>query len=350
MDGRMMLSSDLVETAQSLVGYGKGILAIDESIGTMDRRLVAAGIAATEDTRRDWRELLISTPELHEDVSGVILVDETIHQPMADGTHFVAALAAHNIIAGIKVDRGARPLALHEHETVTEGLDGLRERLLHYAGLGARFAKWRALFAVGAGLPSVAGIDANAHALARFAALAQEAGLVPIVEPELIMKGDQSLACNQQATDAVLNGVFSALHRQGVVLEAMILKPNMVLPGSIWIGEVTPEEIAVATLDCLLRAVPAAVAGIAFLSGGQAGPLACARLNAINCSQGLDRARTPWPLSFSFGRALQQPAIDIWHGNAANRSAAQTALRHRSRCSHAAIHGHYTAVMEAGSA
>ena len=346
----MMLSSDLVETAQSLVGYGKGILAIDESIATMDRRLVAAGIAATEDSRRGWRELLISTPELHEDISGVILADETIHQAMSDGTPIVAALAAQNIIAGIKVDRGARPLALHPSETVTEGLDGLRERLLHYAGLGARFAKWRALFAVGAGLPSAAAIDANAHALARFAALAQEAGLVPIVEPELIMAGDQALACNQQATDAVLNGIFSALHSQGVVLEAMILKPNMVLPGSIWIGAATSEDIAVATLDCLLRAVPAAVAGVAFLSGGQAGALACARLNAINGSQGLDRARTPWPLSFSFGRALQQPAIDIWHGNVANRSAAQAALRHRSRCSHAAIHGHYTDAMEAGSA
>lgn len=346
----MMLPSDLVETAQSLVGYGKGILAIDESIVTMDRRLVAAGIAATEEARRDWRELLISTPGLHEDISGIILADETIHQTLADGTPFVTALAAHNIIPGIKVDRGARPLALHEHETVTEGLDGLRERLLHYAGLGARFAKWRALFAVGAGLPSGAGIDANAHALARFAALAQEAGLVPIVEPELIMTGDQSLASNQQATDALLNGVFTALRTQGVVLEAMILKPSMVLPGSNWAGDISPEDIAVATLDCLLRAVPAAVAGVAFLSGGQAGALACARLNAINCSQGLDRARTPWPLSFSFGRALQQPAIDIWHGNVANSAAAQEAVRHRSRCSHTAIHGHYTDAMEAGSA
>jgi len=350
MECRMTMPSDLVETAQSLVGYGKGILAIDESIVTMDRRLVAAGIAATENSRRGWRELLISTPELHKDISGVILADETIHQTLADGTPFVAALEAHNIIAGIKVDRGARPLALHPSETVTEGLDGLRERLLHYAGLGARFAKWRALLAVGAGLPSGAGIDANAHALARFAAMAQEAGLVPIVEPELIMTGNQSLACNQQATNAVLNTVFTALRTQNVLLEALVLKPNMVLPGSNWTGDITPADVAVATLDCLLRAVPAAVAGVAFLSGGQDGALACTRLNAINCSQGLDRARTPWPLTFSFGRALQQPAIDIWHGNAANRSAAQTAIRHRSRCSHAAIHGHYSAAMEAGSA
>lgn len=346
----MTMPGDLVDTAQRLAGHGKGILAIDESIGTMNQRLAAAGIAPSEASRRAWRELLISTPGLSEDVSGVILADETIHQTLADGSGFVATLAARNIIAGIKVDLGARPLALHRGETVTEGLDGLRERFGLYAGLGARFAKWRAIFPLGTGLPSAAGIDANAHALARFAALAQEAGLVPIVEPELIMAGDQPLASNQQATEAVLIGVFHALRAQGVAFEALILKPNMVLPGSDRACDAMIADIATATLDCLLRAVPAAVAGIAFLSGGQAGALACARLNAINCHPGRNRARTPWPLTFSFGRALQQPAIDVWHGNAANSTAAQAALRHRSRCSHAAIHGLYTDAMEGGSA
>ena len=345
-----MMPTDIAETARSLAGYGKGILAIDESIATMNRRLEAAGIAATAASRRDWRDLIITTPDLHKDISGVILADETIDQAATDGTAFIAVLAAHNIIPGIKVDIGARPLALHKGETVTEGLDGLRDRLQHYAGLGARFAKWRAVLALGPALPSGGGIDANAHALARFAALAQECGLVPVVEPELIMSGDLPLAHSEAATEAVLQGVFAALHRQNVVLEAMVLKPNMVLPGRDWPGEVSHEDIATATLDCLLRTVPAAVAGIAFLSGGQAGPLACARLNAINNCQGLDRARPPWPLVFSFGRALQQPAIDIWHGKAENRSAAQAALRHRSRCSHAALHGRYADAMEAAPA
>lgn len=345
-----MMPTDIVEMARSLAGYGKGILAIDESIATMDRRLTAAGVTPTEASRRAWRDLLITTPDLHADISGVILADETIHQAATDGTTFIAVLAAHNIIPGIKVDIGARPLALHSGETVTDGLDGLRDRLQHYASLGARFAKWRAVLALGPAMPSDAGIDANAHALARFAALAQECGLVPVVEPELIMSGDMPLAQSEAATEAVLQGVFAALHTQNVVLEAMVLKPNMVLPGRDWSGEVSHEEIATATLDCLLRTVPAAVAGIAFLSGGQPGPLACARLNAINNCQGLDRARPPWPLVFSFGRALQQPAIDIWQGKAENRSTAQAAFRHRSRCSHAAIHGHYSDAMEADRA
>jgi len=345
-----MSLADLVETARSLAGYGRGILAIDESIATMDRRLAAAGIAPTAESRLAWRDLLITTPDLHADISGVILADETIHQAATDGTAFIAVLAAQNIIAGIKVDTGARPLALHQGETVTEGLDGLRERLEHYASLGARFAKWRAVFALGPALPSAGAIDANAHALARYAALAQECGLVPVVEPELIMSGDRPLAHSEAASEAVLQGVFAALHAQNIVLEAMVLKPNMVLPGRDWSGQVSPHEIATATLDCLLRTVPAAVAGIAFLSGGQAGPLACARLNAINGCQGLDRACPPWPLVFSFGRALQQPAIDIWQGKAENRGAAQAALRHRTRCSHAAIHGQYSDAVEADQA
>lgn len=345
-----MMLGDLTRTARSLVGNGKGILAIDESIGTMNRRLIAAGIAPTEASRRARRDLLITAPGLHDDISGVILADETIHQSAADGTPFLALLGGQDMIAGIKVDTSAWPLALHDGETVTEGLDGLRTRLLHYASLGARFAKWRAVLDLGPALPSAAGIDANAHALARFAALAQECGLVPMVEPELIMSGDLPLAHSQAATESVLHGLFAALHAQNVVLEAMVLKPNMVLPGRDWLGELSPADIAAATLDCLLRTVPAAVAGIAFLSGGQAGPLACARLNAINTCPGRDRARPPWPLVFSFGRALQQPAIDIWRGQAEHRGAAQAALRHRARCSYAAIHGDYTRAVEADQA
>lgn len=345
-----MIVSDIVETARSLTGCGKGILAMDESIATANQRLAAAGIEPTKALRRDWRELLISTPGLHEDISGVILADETIHQAAANGTPLCDLLVLGNIIPGIKVDTGAWPLALHNGERVTEGLDGLRERLRHYAGLGARFAKWRTVLTLGPALPSAASIDANAHALARFAALAQECGLVPVVEPELIMSGDLPLSRSEEATEAILQSVFAALHTQDVVLEAVILKPNMVLPGLDWPGVVLPETVATATLDCLLRAVPAAVAGIAFLSGGQAGPLACERLNAINTSRSLDRSIPPWPLVFSFARALQQPALSIWQGKAENCPAAQAALRHRTRCSRAAIHGNYSNAMDVGSA
>lgn len=345
-----MMISDIVETARSLTGYGKGILAMDESIPTANQRLAAAGITPTDALRHAWRELLITAPGLHEDISGVILAAETIHQAAADGTPLPDLLVLKNIIPGIKVDSGAWPLALHKRETVTEGLDGLRERLQCYAGLGARFAKWRAVLTLGPALPSAASIEANAHALARFAALAQECGLVPVVEPELIMSGDLPLSRSEAATEAVLQSVFAALHTQDVVLEAVILKPNMVLPGHDWPGAVSPEQIATATLDCLLRAVPAAVAGIAFLSGGQAGPLACELLNTINNHRSLDRSIPPWPLVFSFARALQQPALDIWQGKAENCPAAQAALRHRTRCSHAAIHGQYSDAMEAGSA
>lgn len=345
-----MMVSDIVETARSLTGYGKGILAMDESIATANQRLAAAGIPPTDALRRDWRELLVTTPGLHEDISGVILADETFHQAAADGTPLPDLLLLNYIIPGIKVDTGAWPLALHTGERVTEGLDGLRERLQHYAALGARFAKWRAVLNLGPALPSAASIDANAHALARFAALAQECGLVPIVEPELIMSGDLPLSRSEAATEAVLQGLFAPLHTQDVILEAVILKSNMVLPGVDWPGSVSAEAIATATLDCLLRAVPAAVAGIAFLSGGQAGPVACERLNAINTSRSLDRSIPPWPLVFSFGRALQQPALAIWQGKAENSAAAQAALRNRARCSHAAIHGQYSAAMEANGA
>ena len=332
--------------ARLLVACGKGVLAMDESIATCNRRFAAAGIPQTEGLRHAYRVLLITTPDLGDYISGAILSDETIRQTGPDGRAFASYMTSRGIMPGIKVDAGVKPLALHAAETVTEGLDGLRERLLYYAGRGARFAKWRAVLALGEGLPSGAGLAANAHALARYAALCQECGLVPIVEPELIMSGDQPLKVSEQATEAVLHAVFEALHIQGVALEAAILKPNMVLPGANWPGEAAAEEIAASTVDCLLRTVPAALAGIAFLSGGQPGPLAAARLNAINRRHGLEASVPPWPLVFSFARAIQQPGLEIWHGDEANRVAAQAAVAHRAHCSHAAIHGNYSDAME----
>jgi fructose-bisphosphate aldolase class I len=245
-----------------------------------------------------------------------------------------------------EVDRGTDGLALHPGETVTEGLDGLGARLCDYAALGARFAKWRAVLAIGDNLPSTAAITANAHALARYAALCQACGIVPIVEPEVLMTGNHSSARSGAATEAVLRSVFVALIEQGVELEAMILKPNMILAGGDWPGEAKAETVAAETLSCLLRTVPAAVAGVAFLSGGQSGPLAAARLDAINRRRSLDSSRAPWPLVFSFARAIQHPGLQIWQGDDANVAAAQTAVRHRATCSHAAIHGRYDAAME----
>jgi fructose-bisphosphate aldolase class I len=332
----------LVEVARALVGRGKGILAMDESNATCNERFAVAGIPQTEEARRDYRELLITTPRLGDCVSGAILFDETIRQQQRDGTPFTAVLIGRGIIPGIKVDIGATPLAGFPDEKVTEGLDGLRARLEQYFRMGARFAKWRAVIEPGGGLPSRACIEANAHALARYAALCQEAGLVPVVEPEVLMDGDHSLQRSGLVTEDVLRAVFTALHAQNVTLEAMILKPNMVLPGLEAPEPVSTDEVADATLGCLLRTVPAAVAGIAFLSGGQSGEQASARLNAMNLRRG-----APWPLVFSFARAIQLPGLRIWGGEEAHRVAAQDAVLHRARCSRAAIAGAYSAAMEA---
>ena len=332
----------LTGTAQALVAPGKGLLAMDESTGTCNRRFAAAGIATTAEMRRAYREQLLTAPGLGACISGVILYDETIRQARADGTPFVKVAQDAGLIVGIKVDTGAQDLAGHPGEKVTEGLDGLRERLQAYAGMGARFAKWRGVIAVdGALLPTAACIEAHAHALARYAALCQEAGLVPVVEPEVLMDGGHTRQRCQEVTESVLRCVFEQLVRQGVALEATILKPNMVTAGldcAVWD---TAAEVAQATLQCLRRTVPAAVPGIAFLSGGQAGEVASHRLNEIHLG-----AAAPWPLSFSFARALQHPALDIWAGRDANRAAAQQALLHRARCNSAALKGQYGAAME----
>ncbi len=333
----------LMDTASTLVAGDKGLLAMDESTETCNKRFAQWGIPQTVDARRAYRELLVTTPGLGEFISGAILYDETIRQQKKDGTPFSKVLIDAGIIPGIKVDIGAKDMAGHPGEKITEGLDGLRARLKQYFALGARFAKWRAVFATGKGTPSQGCIEANAHALARYAALCQEAGLVPVVEPELLMDGDHTLQQCAVRTEEILRTVFHQLHRQGVMLEGMILKPNMLLPGLSCAAQQTADEVADATMQCFLRAVPAAVPGIAFLSGGQSGELASARLNAINL---IFKSRLPWEVSFSFGRAIQEPALGIWHGEESNVLAAQRALYHRARCNRAARRGEYTAAME----
>jgi fructose-bisphosphate aldolase class I len=290
-----------------------------------------------------YRELIITTPGLGECISGVILYDETIHQAKRDGTPFVKVLMDAGIIPGIKVDTGAKELAGHPGEKVTEGLDGLRERLAEYFQMGARFAKWRAVIAIGQEIPSWGCMDANAHALARYAALCQEAGLVPIVEPEVLMEGEHTLEHCREVTEDVLRTVFSALISQRVFLEGMILKPNMILPGANCRKQAEIEEVAEATISCLLRTVPAAVPAIAYLSGGQSAELASARLNAMNVRL---KSRLPWALAFSFARAIQQPALDAWRGQESNVAAAQRALYHRAYCNKAARSGEYSSDME----
>ncbi len=331
-----MIAQALIDTTQRLVGAGRGLLAMDESNGTCNKRFAALGIAQTVETRRAYRELIVTTPGLGESISGAILYDETIRQRAADGRAFIDILVAAGIIPGIKVDVGAKPLALWPDETVTEGLDGLRERLAAYREMGARFAKWREVITLGAGRPSRACLDANAHALARYAALCQEAGLVPIVEPEVLMTGAHRLADCCAATTAALHAVFAHLEAQGVLLEGMILKPNMVLPGLDCATQEDVETVARHTLRCLLRSVPAAVAGVAFLSGGQSPELATSRLAALNRR---GRGTAPWPLLFSFARAIQQPALAVWRGEAANGARAQDVLAQRAQCNRAAIQG-----------
>jgi fructose-bisphosphate aldolase class I len=338
-----MNSQQLIATAQKLVGGGKGLLAMDESNPTCNKRFAPLGIPQTEASRRAYRELIVTSPGLGESISGAILFDEAIRQKTRKGTSFVDVLVETGIIPGIKVDTGAKDMAGFPGEKVTEGLDGLPGRVQEYARMGARFAKWRAVIAIDTGIPSEGCIDANAHALARYAAICQQAGLVPIVEPEVLMDGSHDLQRCLEVTGRVLHEVFNQLHIQRILLEGMILKPNMVLPGKECPRQDGMEQVADATVRCLLRSVPAAVAGIAFLSGGQPGELACARLSAMNVRFA---SKMPWPLAFSFARAIQHPALDIWSGHDASVKAAQKSLLHRAKCSRAARRGEYSAAME----
>jgi fructose-bisphosphate aldolase, class I len=338
-----MNAQELIDTARALVADDKGLLAMDESNPTCNKRFAKLGIPQTVESRCAYRELIVTTPGLSECISGVILYNETIRQQKKDGTSFLKVIADAGIIPGIKVDTGAKDLAGHPGEKITEGLDGLRDRLKEYFEMGARFAKWRAVIAIGDGIPSRSCIEANAHALARYAALCQEAGLVPIVEPEVLMDGGHTLERCRQVTEETLRTVFIQLNCQRVLLEGMILKPNMVLPGLTCPTQESVDEVADITMKSLWRTVPAAVPGIAFLSGGQSAELASARLNVMNLRF---RSQLPWALAFSFARAIQQPALEIWHGEEANVKAAQQALLQRARCNRAARRGEYTTAME----
>ena len=333
----------LIDTAKALFADDKGLLAMDESNPTCNKRFAALGIPQTEEFRRAYREMIVTTPRLGESISGAILYDETVRQQKKDGTPFIKAVVDAGIIPGIKVDMGAKPLAGFPGEKVTEGLDGLRARLAEYAQMGARFAKWRAVIAIGTGIPTEGCMEANAQALARYAALCQEAGLVPIVEPEVLMNGDHTLEQCRCVTEKAQRIVFEKLYTQRVLLEGMILKPNMVLPGLTCPTQDSVADVADSTVQGLLHALPAAVGGIAFLSGGQSAELASARLNAMNVRF---KSRLPWPLAFSFARAIQQPALDIWKGQESNVKAAQQALLHRAQCNRAARRGEYDAAME----
>jgi fructose-bisphosphate aldolase class I len=336
------MGQDLPGVAAALVARGKGILAADETPATLGRRFDALGIPSTEQTRRAYREMLFTAPGASEFISGVILQDETIHQDGAAGRPLAQVLADRGVLPGVKVDAGAKPIAGSPDETVTEGLDGLRERLAAYRGLGARFAKWRAVLRITAEHPSRMCVAANAHALARYAALSQEQGLVPIVEPEVLMDGDHTIERCEQVTGQVLQAVFDALDEQGVALEAMLLKPNMVIHGDDCPEAASVGEVAAATLRCLRRHAPAAVPGVVFLSGGQDARLATAHLNAINRLPGVK----PWAISFSYGRALQDDALSAWHGRDDGVAAGGQALAQRARCNSAATLGTYTDELE----
>ncbi len=335
------MAHDLAATAKALVAEGKGILAADESDSTIKKRLDSIGVESTEENRRAYRDLLFTTEGAEEFISGVILFDETIRQSSTDGTPFPQLLEGKGIIPGIKVDQGAKPLALAEGETITEGLDGLRARLEEYRGLGARFAKWRATYSIGDSRPSEYCVWTNAHALARYAALCQEAGLVPIVEPEVLMDGTHSLQEASKATGRVLQAVYVELHDQRVDFRGTLLKPNMVLSGYESSDRADVQEVAEATLECFYRHVPAAVPGIVFLSGGQSDEDATAHLNAMNAL-----GPHPWQLAFSYGRALQAPALKAWGGDPANVDAGQRAYYHRAKMNGAARSGLYAPEME----
>jgi fructose-bisphosphate aldolase class I len=337
------MNETLESVATTLVTEGKGILAADESVATLTRRFDALGIESTEQSRRAYREMLFTTRGVAEFISGAILYDETIRQKSSDGKPLAEVLLSHGIIPGIKVDTGAEPLAGSPDETVTEGLDGLRDRLVEYHGMGARFAKWRAVIRITDNLPSRACVSANAHALARYAALCQEQGLVPIVEPEVLMNGAHAIERCEEVTGRVHHAVFAALFEQGVSLEDMLLKPSMVIAGKDCSRQAPVGEVAAATLRCLRRHVPAAVPGIVFLSGGQKDKLATEHLNAINRLPG----PKPWKLSFSYGRALQDAALEAWHGRDENVKAGQQAFYRRARFNGAATRGEYIDQMEA---
>lgn len=335
------MSDELRQTAAALVAEGKGILAADESNGTMNKRLEAAGVEPEEENRRALRELLFTTEGAADHISGVILYDETFRQSTADGTPFPQLLHDQGSIPGIKVDTGAKPLAGAEGEKVTEGLDGLRERLAEYYDGGARFAKWRAVITIGDGMPSRTCVHVNAHALARYAALCQEASIVPIVEPEVIMDGEHTIDRAEEVTGATLATVFAELREQRVLLEGMLLKPNMVLAGYDCSEQPGDDEVAERTLRCLRRHVPAAVPGIVFLSGGQSDEDATTRLNLMN-----QLGPQPWEVSFSYGRGLQAAALTTWHGERDKVPAAQAQYLHRARCTAAARRGEYSEEME----
>ncbi len=332
---------DLKTTARAMVAPGKGILAADESSGTIKKRFDVINVESTEEHRRNYREMLFTSEGAGDFISGVILYDETIRQDAANGTPLVQLLEREGIIPGIKVDLGAKPLANAPGETVTEGLDGLRERLVEYRGLGARFAKWRAVINIGDGIPTRDAIDVNAHALARYAALCQEEGIVPIVEPEVLMDGNHSIERCYQVTADTLHRVFGELYDQRVELEGMLLKPNMVLSGADASTQASVDEVADATVRCFNVVVPAALPGIVFLSGGQSDEIATAHLNAIN-----QRGPHPWEVSFSYGRALQAPALKAWKGETTNLDAGRKAFLHRARLNSAARSGSYTPEME----
>jgi fructose-bisphosphate aldolase class I len=336
------MDAALNQTARALVAPGKGILAADESSGTIKKRFDSIGCESTEDRRRAYREMLFTTAGAADHVSGVILFDETIRQSASDGRQLAKILESEGVIPGIKVDKGAVKLAKSPDELVTDGLDGLRERLVEYRGLGARFAKWRAVITIGAHIPSRLCIDLNAHALARYAALCQDEGIVPIVEPEVLMDGDHSLERCYQVTSDTLHAVFGALYDQRVELEGMLLKPNMVIPGKGHASyPVSPETVADATISCFKMTVPAAVPGIVFLSGGQGDEEATANLNAINA-----KGPHPWNLSFSYGRALQHAALQAWKGADANMNAGQAAYLHRAHMNGLATTGAYSSAAE----
>jgi fructose-bisphosphate aldolase, class I len=332
----------LLTTAKAMVTKGKGILAMDESTGTCNKRFKKAGIEETVENRRVYRDLLLTTAGLSSHISGAILYDETIRQNMLSGAPFAQFMEKQGILPGIKVDTGAKDLAGHSGEKVTEGLDGLRERFAEYKKMGAKFAKWRAVITIGPGIPSHACIQANAHALARYAALAQEADLVPIVEPEVLIDGDHTLERCYEVTRATLRRVFSELAGQGVAFEGMILKASMVISGKSCLKQAGVDDVARETVRCLLNTVPPAVAGVAFLSGGQGTEQATAHLNAMNRMNN----NLPWPLSFSYARALQQPTLEAWRGKQDNAASAQKLLLRRAKFNGAATLGQYSELME----
>ncbi len=336
-----MTARDLEAIANAMVAKGKGILAADESTGTIQKRLAGINVESTEENRRAYRELLFTTEGAGDYISGVILFDETLRQSTKDGKPFVRCLDAAGIIPGIKVDKGAKQLAVALEERVTEGLDGLREQLNEYSDLGARFTKWRAVITIGDGIPSRYCIEANAHALGQYAALSQEAGLVPIVEPEVLMDGDHDIERCREVTEATLHAVFHQLFEQRIALEGMLLKPNMVVSGKDCPTQAGVEAVAKITVKTLRRCVPAAVPGIVFLSGGQSEEEATVHLNAMNAI-----GSQSWELSFSYGRALQQSALQVWSGDPAKVQAAQAAYLHRARMNGAARSGRYKPEME----